>query len=133
MQKVKMKEFLSILVILSLSFWGCIGPSTKVSSQNVDLFYEMDPKVPSVDHPAVIKVSLMDKNKAPIRNAAIQVEGNMSHPGMVPVFSKASEAKPGFYNSNFKFTMKGDWIISISAAIPDGSQFEKEFYLRVEK
>ena len=49
----------------------------------------------------------------------------MSHPGMTPVIAAASERSPGEYVMPFTFTMPGDWVLLVSATLPDEGRVEK--------
>jgi len=52
----------------------------------------------------------------------------MSHAGMVPVVDTAQAEGPGSYGiSDFRFTMAGDWILTLRATLPDGR------WVRVER
>jgi hypothetical protein len=58
-----------------------------------------------------------------VEGATVEVEGNMRHAGMVPVFGSALEGEAGTYVvPDFTFTMAGDWVLSLQAALPDGRQ-----------
>jgi hypothetical protein len=54
----------------------------------------------------------------------MQLEGNMSHAGMVPVFAQAVETEAGQYEADLEFTMAGDWFILVQADLPDGRSME---------
>lgn len=50
-----------------------------------------------------------------VANAAVKVEGNMTHAGMVPVLVDAVEVGDGVYRADdMRFTMAGDWIVTIT-------------------
>ena len=49
----------------------------------------------------------------------------MVHPGMSPVIANASERSAGEYVVPFTFTMPGDWVLIVSASLPDGRRVEK--------
>jgi hypothetical protein len=50
--------------------------------------------------------------------------GHMSHPGMTPVVAEAAERTPGVYAVPFTLTMPGDWVLLVSAALPNGERLE---------
>ena len=62
--------------------------------------------------------------------ARIKLEGNMSHPGMSPVFADALEVAPGEYRANMELSMPGDWIILVHLTLPDGSRLERQFEIK---
>lgn len=75
---------------------------------------------------ATVTLKLADSDGKPINGARINLEGNMSHPGMRPVFSEAREVEPGRYEAPLEFTMRGDWIILFHITLADGRKLQKE-------
>jgi hypothetical protein len=75
---------------------------------------------------ATVALKLADSAGKPINGARISLEGNMSHPGMRPVFSEAIEAEPGRYEATLEFTMKGDWVIIFHITLPDSRKLQRQ-------
>ena len=75
--------------------------------------------------PSTVTVTLMDANGVLIENADLELEANMSHAGMVPVFASAREVAPGRYEAPLEFTMGGDWFILVRSDLPDGRSLER--------
>jgi hypothetical protein len=98
---------------------GCRGePDT--GDPGLALSVAISPTPPAVGTARLI-ISLQDSSGAPVEGAVIQVEGNMSHAGMVPVVDTAAAEGPGRYGiSDFQFTMAGDWVLDLHATLPDG-------------
>jgi hypothetical protein len=66
-------------------------------------------------------ITLQDTAGAPLSGAEVLVEGNMTHAGMIPVFDTATMVGPGQYSvPDFRFTMAGDWVLTLRALLPDG-------------
>jgi len=65
-------------------------------------------------------IALADDAGAPITGAAVAVRGDMNHAGMVPVEATAVEIGDGLYQADFEWTMAGDWIVTVTATLPDG-------------
>ena len=65
-------------------------------------------------------IALADAAGAPIEGAAVAVRGDMNHAGMVPVEATAVEVGDGLYRADFEWTMAGDWIVTVTATLPDG-------------
>jgi hypothetical protein len=84
----------------------------------------IEPDPPQVG-PATVTVNLHDAQARPIEKARVELEGNMSHAGMVPVFGQATEVAPGRYEATLEFTMGGDWFILVRADLPDGRSLER--------
>jgi hypothetical protein len=75
---------------------------------------------------ATISIHLADSSGHPLAHARIQVEGDMDHPGMAPVFSDAQEAAPGTYRAPLTFTMGGDWVVLLHITLADGRRIERQ-------
>jgi hypothetical protein len=91
--------------------------------------YDVAPQPPRVG-PATITISLSDAAGKPISGARVNLEGNMSHPGMLPVFGAAREIEAGRYQASLELTMGGDWIVLVKGDLPDGQKLEREFELK---
>lgn len=77
--------------------------------------------------PATIRFSLTDTlSGQPVTNAAVQVEGNMTHPGMAPSQAEAIEVAPGDYEAPLDFTMQGDWYLLFDIRLPDGQTLTRQ-------
>lgn len=111
-----------LILLLTLALAGCDRGSKDLPSVTVDLV--VSPEPPQIG-PAAITVGLSDA-RGPISGAALELEGNMHHAGMVPVFAQASEIAPGRYQADLEFTMSGDWFILVRAELPDGRSMERQ-------
>ena len=85
-----------------------------------------------------LSVELMDMDGAPITDAMVSLEGNMNHAGMVPVVADgvaddADGAADGVYQVPFEFSMGGDWIITVSAMMTDGSMEMQDVMVSVSE
>jgi hypothetical protein len=121
MQALKHKLWLGLLLLLLVA--GCGRGSSDLPDVAVALTLEPDP--PRIG-PALVTVVLGDADGLPITGARVELEGNMSHAGMVPVLASASEMAPGRYQANLEFTMGGDWFILVRADLPDGRSLERK-------
>jgi len=110
------------ILLLTLVLAGCDRGSKDLPSVAVDLV--VSPEPPQIG-PAVITVGLSDA-RGPVSGAAMELEGNMHHAGMVPVFAQAAEIAPGRYQADLEFTMSGDWFILVRAQLPDGRSMERK-------
>ena len=127
-----------LLLLLSFSLVACKPPSDKnqVSSTSASqssglkarVEYDKDAKL----GPAVIRVYVLDDNKA-LSGAKVEVTGDMTHAGMVPVISEALETEAGLYETkDFEFTMAGDWILTTVIKTDDGKKLSVEDRLTVK-
>ncbi|HVT92393.1 MAG TPA: FixH family protein [Bryobacteraceae bacterium] len=80
--------------------------------------------------PASIALTLATQSGAPVSGASVKIEGDMTHPGMGPVFAQAEAAGPGKYAGTLDFTMPGDWVVSVQASLPGGARFERRINVR---
>lgn len=103
---------------------GCQPPAQSTSEIQLDWSVKPDP--PRVG-PATVSLSLADeKTGRAVEGAEVRLEGNMSHPGMKPVFGDAREVAPGKYEAPLEFTMGGDWFILVDATLRDGRTVQKQ-------
>jgi hypothetical protein len=75
----------------------------------------------------------LTQNGDVVSGAMLEVEGNMTHAGMEPVFTGVTEVAPGDYRAPLEWTMGGDWLLTIRGTLPDGTVIEQQLDgLRVE-
>ncbi len=77
-----------------------------------------------------ITIQLAEPSGIPISNAQVNVEGDMSHPGMAPVFGDASETTPGSYQTHLDFNMPGDWVVLLHIRLENGRKIERQIDVR---
>jgi hypothetical protein len=116
-----MRWVLGLLFLLSLA--GCGRGDRDLPDVAMEMV--VSPEPPQLG-PAAITVTLHDAAGAPISGARVELEGNMNHAGMVPVFADAAEVAPGRYQADMEFTMGGDWFILVHADLPDGRSIERK-------
>jgi copper(I)-binding protein len=83
-----------------------------------------------------LQVQLRDPAQAPITDATVALEGNMNHAGMVPVLvdpvrDDADGTTDGIYRLPIQFSMLGDWIVTVTATLADGSEATKDIEVTV--
>lgn len=115
-----------ILPLILLLLTACGRGNKDLSDVAVDVSFEPEP--PQIG-PATITVDLRDNAGQPIAGATVEIEGSMSHAGMVPVFGQAEEVAPGRYRTQLEFTMGGDWFLLVRAQLPDGRSMERRIDL----
>lgn len=120
----------ALLLAVACSCLALAGCTKGVQTANdVAIVCEVAPTPPR-EGDATITVTLTGADRRPVTGATVKVEGNMSHPGMRPVFADATEVGSGQYRAPFAFSMAGDWIISVNATLSDGRQLHKEVDVR---
>jgi hypothetical protein len=112
-------------VVLCANFFqsGCHKTSEK--PPDIGFEHQIAPTPPRTG-PATVTLKLADSAGKPIDGARINLEGNMSHPGMRPVFSEARELESGRYQATLEFTMGGDWVILVHITLPDGRKLQRQ-------
>jgi hypothetical protein len=126
------KRWLVGLVIALLFFGaGCArrGAVDESSQVQVELV-EVRPEPIQVGE-AELVLRMMDREGRPVEAAQVQVKGDMSHAGMVPVLGEAQEQGGGLYTVPFEWTMAGDWILTVSGTLQAGGHFEDQIQVVV--
>jgi hypothetical protein len=119
------RGFFGIAACLALG--GCQpAAAPAASAPHVDLNWKIAPDPPAAG-PVRFSLTLTDKATGqPLPGAAVRLEGNMSHPGMQPVFGDAREMSPGVYEAPLELTMGGDWFFLVDARLPDGGTLQRQ-------
>jgi hypothetical protein len=78
---------------------------------------------------AQIAVTLRDPGGRSFDGASLALEGNMSHPGMVPVLGNLRGTGDGKYAGTLMLNMAGDWFVRVHGTLPGGAPFERTFAL----
>lgn len=115
------KKSLLFFLLVSLAF-AC---QKTAKPPDITLQYEIAPQPPRTGT-TTINLKLTDKNGAPVSGARVDLEGNMSHAGMSPVFSETKETETGTYRGTLQLTMAGDWIVLVHVTLRDGQKLERQ-------
>lgn len=123
----RFRVFLPIAFAVVLLGSGCrrqAGPSAGIT-----LTHEITPHAVRVG-PASITLNLKDAAAQPLTGAHITLEGDMTHPGMEPVFGEANEISPGRYQGHLEFGMGGDWVVLVHATLQNGQHLERQIEVK---
>lgn len=101
-------------------------PSGTSNIANVNITYEPD-RNPAVLGGATIIITLTDADGLPITDATVDVVGDMTHAGMMPISGKGTHGENGQYIVPLEWTMAGDWIVTVTVTLADGNQYEQQF------
>jgi hypothetical protein len=134
MDRITMMKTVHI-VLLALLFWltGCTRVSQEAQNNDlitVEVISPLFPPVVGTDE-LVLRVTNTQTGE-PISDAYLSVKGDMTHAGMVPVLSSAKSGSNGEYAIPFEWTMGGDWILTVSVSLADGSLAQRNFELVVD-
>lgn len=112
-----------LLLVLCIAMTGCQSSGEAQPEIRVD--WEIVPSPPRVGK-ATLNLTLRDSTGHLITGADVEMEGNMSHPGMKPVITNAKEVEPGQYSAEINFTMAGDWFVIVTTSFGDSTEVEKQ-------
>jgi hypothetical protein len=130
MSRYKLLNLISLILVFLLAACQRRGAAVDEAADIlVDLQVVPDP--PAMGE-ALLELSLEDEQGAPIEGAELEVKGDMTHAGMVPVLADFEEVGEGRYQAEFEWTMGGDWILTITGVLPDGRELMRtlEFTVR---
>jgi hypothetical protein len=125
-----MQRLLFLLLVLCFVLIGCRQNSEPSPNANVQIDVRYEPDPPTAGEGTII-VTLRDASGSPIDNATLDLRGDMNHAGMVPVLQQVSESENGEYLVLFDWNMGGDWILTVTATLADGSTAEERFDVNV--
>jgi hypothetical protein len=99
----------------------------QVTLQSDDLVIESEilPR-PLQAGPMILNLKARDAASRPVTGARIELEGDMSHPGMAPVFGNATEGAEGHYSGRLDLPMGGDWVILMHVTLAGGRKIERQ-------
>ncbi len=98
-------------------------PDIPEDTPEITVAWTVTPDPPRVG-PVQVSLTLTEEGQ-PVAGAEVRLEGNMSHPGMAPVFSGAREAAPGRYEAPLDLTMAGDWFVLARITLRDGRSLSR--------
>ena len=120
------KQTLFLLVVLLTLACHRTAPAPDISLQ-----YQLAPQPPRIGA-ATLDLKLTDKNGQSVSGARVELEVNMSHPGMSPAFVQTSEIEPGKYRGTLQFSMAGDWIVLVHITLANGQRLERKIEINVK-
>ena len=116
---------LAALLVLVVGLAACRPPADRTASGAAGTGAEVSVALltrPARVGPAAIEVVVRQDGEG-VEGATVQVTGDMTHAGMVPVVADAVELGDGVYRSDaFAFDMAGDWIITVDVRHPNGER-----------
>lgn len=127
----RVRAGLLLLLILALTLTACGSPTPADPAAG-----QPDPIVvltaPNGPTGQTLVVTLTDKDGGAITDATVRLEGNMNHAGMTPVLVEpVTDSPDGVYQVPFGFTMRGDWIVTVTVTQADGTIYTQDFDLTV--
>ncbi len=99
-------------------------------SPDITIVLTVDPSPVTIGE-ATLFFELKNAQAQPIEGASLRAKGDMSHAGLMPVLGDSEEIGDGNYSIPFKWTMGGDWILTVTGKLPDGQSFGRTFELTI--
>jgi hypothetical protein len=113
----------ALVALTLLALNACGGRATPASDLRIEL------RAADTIHTGAATLTIHVTNAAgqPMEDAAVTVEGNMTHAGMAPVLATGQGGADGLYSVPFDWTMAGDWVVTVKVTLPDGRQAQADF------
>ena len=105
---------------------GCSPPGVPDDGARVEI--NVTPQPPAAGS-ARIEILISDPQGRPLAATGVDLEANMSHPGMQPSFTTARLEQPGRWLAELELTMGGDWVVLVTARLEDGRAIRRELRL----
>ena len=115
------------LACAALAGTACSPGDAGRASDSVSMTWTVAPD-PATVGPARLTLILEDR-RGPVTGARLQVEADMTHPGMRPVVAEAVERAPGRYQADLDFAMAGSWFILVTGDVPADGAFSRRIDL----
>ncbi len=124
----------TMLVLIVLLLAACQTatptPSPAAATQAAQIDLTITPQPPTVGDATLAVTVTYDSQ--PIANAKIDVRGDMNMAGMAPVLGSATTDAQGKAEIPFKWSMGGDWIVTVTVTLADGSEVSQDFNVSVQ-
>jgi hypothetical protein len=116
-----------LLLLGNLALDGCARSSAALD--DITFSCQSEPVAPHLGA-NTFTATLAGKAGERLTGAHITLEGDMTHPGMSPVFGEAKEIAPGRYQGALDLTMRGDWTIWFHITLTNGRTFDRQLKIR---
>jgi hypothetical protein len=115
----------ALSIFAAFALVGC-RPKSPEPRGTLQASVQFEPNPPVAHHAVNVKVSLSGTDGKPLRLGHLEVEGDMNHAGMSPVFAHFDETAPGQYSGQIEFTMGGDWFLLLTGQLPGNTHIVKK-------
>ena len=120
------------LLLAMLMITGCRQTDASQPQANLDIQLDVAPDALQTGE-ATLQIQVSDADGNPVSDATLDVRGDMTHAGMVPVIRDDIEGNDdGLYTVPFEWTMGGDWLVDVTATLPDGRATTERFEFTVD-
>lgn len=124
-----MRALAAIVVFIApLTGTGC--RRSRDAAEGMKIETRIAPQPVRVGAATVTVSGIADGLGEPLAGVHVQIEGDMNHPGMPPVFADAPQVAPGVYQAKIDFNMPGDWVVLVHIRLADGRRIEQQLDVR---
>jgi len=81
--------------------------------------------------PTTLLVAVSASDGTVVENAQVVVSSQMMHEGMLPINGRANTSVNGVYYVPITWPMAGQWLIDVTASLPDGGMIQERFEVYV--
>jgi hypothetical protein len=106
-------------LLFTISLPGCGRREARDEAPELVVEIQVIPAPPTTGA-SLLMIQISNGQDAGAGDFSIDVRGDMSHAGMTPVIVNQVKGEEGTFAVPFEWTMAGDWVITISAIMPDG-------------
>lgn len=124
------RAFIIILLFLAAGCRASSAPTTETTAQAAQITLMVDPQPPIVGDAGLTVTVTRDGQ--PLAAAKVDVRGDMTHAGMRPELAGAVTDAQGLAVIPFRWSMSGDWIVTVTVTLADSSEVSQEFNLSVK-
>ena len=122
--KIRGVKTAALICASLLALSGC-HPRLEQPPPDLKIDSEISPQ-PVQTGLSTVRLNIHDASGASVMGARVQLEGNMSHAGMAPVFGDTKEVSAGRYEGSLDLNMQGDWVVLVHAVLSDGQKVERQ-------
>ncbi len=129
MVRDRLQNIATVLLLLLASVPSSSRPKSSGTSNDIGFVCDSAP-TPSRVGVNTFTVTLTTAGGDRLAGAHISLEGDMSHPGMSPVFGEAKEIALGRYQGRLDLSMQGDWTVLFHITLQSGRSFDRQLNIR---
>jgi len=120
-----------VFTLLLVVGTGCVRASQQADSADVQIKLAAIPFPPVIGESRLV-IQIADRFGEPIDEAHMDIKGDMTHAGMVPILAEVEGGgENGVYNVPFEWTMAGDWMVTVNIQLPDGTKAQERFEMTI--
>ena len=110
----------------------CVGAfACAREAANVTARWTTDPASASTATATSVRVVLKHPDGKAVSGAKLRIEAHMTHPGMQPLVSDATERESGTYESRVNLSMAGRWVLVVTGTLADGRRLVQQTEITV--